>query len=67
MQDKNPILSNYTQLWWYLPLMKMSANRNDRVVDHSTRCEGQWKAIRAVTSLTGEHPVLVNPIPQPRT
>ena len=41
--------------------MKMSANRSDRVVDHPTRCEGQWNAITAITRLTGEHPALVSP------
>jgi len=40
--------------------MKMSANRSDRVVDHPTRCEGQWNAIMAITRLTGEHPALVS-------
>jgi hypothetical protein len=41
--------------------MKMSANRNDRVVDHPTRSEGQWNAIRAVTRLVAEYPELVSP------
>jgi hypothetical protein len=39
----------------------MSANRNDRVVDHATGCGGQWNAITTITRLTGEYPELVSP------
>lgn len=44
--------------------MKMSANRNDSVVDHPTRWEGQWNAIRRVTLLAAEYPELVRPPPR---